>query len=661
MSLTLRKASHYPITVALVAFSYAAYRYLSWLADSELPTFITFYPMVTLVAVLFGLGPGLLATGLSVAITAYSIYLPVDSFAVSSLREVLSLGLFSVIGLCLSVLAESRRRFEARLVKQQGELASLVESRTAELTRKNAELEDEVARHCSTERELVRLNEHLEQRVRERTAELAEHVARLKEEAEERRAAELALQLSEERYRTVVTDQTELIARACPDGRITFVNEVYCRFFGKSEAELVGTQWRPQVLPEDLREIEERLRLLSADNPAVVVENRVRNGRGELHWLQAVNRGTFDAQGNLVEVQVVARDVCDRKKAEESLRKSEEQFRQMAETVEEVFWLTSPRGELLYLSPAFERIWRRSTAEIFQDPLLCLTATHPDDVPQLTRYHDRLRAGEAATIKYRILRPDGSVRWISDRGYPRKDGKGEVQYIAGVAFDSTAQKESEDRLKHYARRLSTLEEELRKEIAGELHDDVGQELTVLSLNLGHISKHLAGSGAGELQKTVDESRRLVRTIHSTVRDLMVNLRPVQLDEYGLVPVLSSYTELYQRRTGIAVSFQATPEFPRLGAVPEISLFRIAQEALHNVLKHADASRVAVVLEHWGSTARLTITDDGKGFVLPKAPPEGAGSGWGLAIMRERAELIGGSFRIESQPGTTSLCVELGGG
>lgn len=661
MSLTPRKALPYPITVAFVALSYVAYRYLSWLADSGLPAFITFYPMVTLVAVLFGVGPGILATGLSVAVTAYSTYPPADTFAVSSLHEALSLGLFSVIGVCISLLAESRRRFEARLVTQQGELASLVERRTAELTRKNAELEDEVARHLGTERELVRLNEHLEQRVRERTGELAEHVARLKKEVEERRAAELALQMSEERYRTVVEDQTELIARACPDGRITFVNEVYCRFFGKSEAELVGTQWQPQVLPEDLPVLEERFKLLSAEHPVVVVENRVFSGRGELHWLQAVNRGTFDAEGRLVEVQVVARDICDRKQAEESLRKSEEQFRQMAETVEELFWLTSPRGELHYLSPAFERIWRRSCAEIFQDPALCLTATHPEDVPRLIRYHDRLRAGEAATIKYRILRPDGSVRWISDRGYPRKDENGEVRYIAGVASDSTAQKESDERLKRYARRLITLEEELRKEIAGELHDDVGQELTVLSLNLGHISKHLARSGAGQLQPTVDESRKLVRTIHSTVRNLMVNLRPVQLDEYGLVPVLSSYTELYQKRTGIAASFRAAPEFPRLGATREISLFRIAQEALHNVLKHAEASRVEVVLEQTGTAARLTITDDGKGFVPPGAPPEGAGSGWGLSIMRERAELIGGNFRIESRPGATTLSVELAGG
>ncbi|GFO67373.1 hypothetical protein GMLC_09520 [Geomonas limicola] len=660
MSLRLRTSLYYAITVALVAFSYSAYRYLSWVSHSELPTFITFYPCVTLVAVFFGMGPGILATCLSVAITAFSIYAPPDSFAVSSLREVLSLALFSVIGLCISGLAESRRRFETRLLKQQEELESLVASRTGELAHKNTELEDEIARHRSTEEELVRLNEHLEQRVLERTTELARHVARLREEAEERRLAELALLASEERYRTVVEDQTELIARACPDGRLTFVNEVYCRFFGLSEAEVLGTPWQPQVFPEDLPQLEERLKLLSADNPVVVVENRVFSGRGELHWLQAVNRGTFDTQGNLVEIQVVARDICDRKQAEESLRKSEEQFRQMAETVEEVFWLTSPRGELIYVSPAFERIWGRSSVEVFQDPFLCLTATHADDVRQLTRYHDALRAGKAATLKYRILRPDGTLRWISDRGYPRKDRRGEVQYIAGVAFDITAQKESEDRLKRYAQRLITLEEQLRKEIAAELHDDVGQELTVLSLNLGHIGKHLAGSTGKRLQPTVEESRKLVRAIHGTVRNLMVNLRPVRLDEDGLVPVLGAYTEQYRKRTGIEVSFQATPDFPRLGAAREISLFRIAQEALHNVLKHAGASRVSVLLECTDGTARLSISDDGRGMVLSGTAPETADSGWGLTIMRERAELIGGSFRIHSEPGATSLSVELGG-
>jgi len=533
MRLILKKAARYAIAAALIAFSYAAYRYLSWLVASELPTYITFYPCVTLVAVYLGLGPGILATGLSVAITAYSIYAPSDSFAVSSLRQALSLVLFSVIGLCISGLAESRRRFEAKLVKQQGELESLVARRTSELTCKNTELADEIVRHRRTERELVRLNEHLEQRIQERTAELAEHVARLKEEAEERRLAEQALQASEERYRTVVEDQTELIARTCPDGRISFVNEVYCRFFGVSEAEVLGTQWQPQVFPEDHPQLEERLGLLSADNPVVVVENRVRSASGELHWLQAVHRGTFDPQGNLVEIQVVARDICDRK------------------------------------------------------------------------------------------------------GY-------------------------EDRLKRYAQRLIALEEELRKEIAAELHDDVGQELTVLSLNLGHLSKHLPADAGGRLQPTLDESRKLVRTIHNTVRNLMVNLRPVRLEEDGLVPVLRSYTELYRKRTGIEVLFQAAPDFPRLGPTREISLFRIAQEALHNVLKHADASRASVLLDYTGSTARLTITDDGKGMVLPAPLPESAGSGWGLTIMRERAELIGGRFRVHSEPGATSLSVELSG-
>jgi len=413
------------------------------------------------------------------------------------------------------------------------------------------------------------------------------------------------------------------------------------------------------VFPEDVPAVQEQLKRICRPTPVVNVEHRVQSVDGEIHWLQAVHRGIFDDSDELVEIQFVGRDICDRRRAEESLRRSEEQFRRMAETVEEVFWLTSPQAEPLYVSPAFRRVWGRSCAEVLEDRNLFLASLHPDHLPQLQHFFEELGRGHSASIEYRIERPDGSTCWISDRGYPKSDARGEVQYIARVASDITTRKESEERLKGYAQRLVDLEEELRKEISAELHDDVGQELTVLSLNLGHLGKHLDGVVGETLKATIDDSRRLVRAIHSTVRNLMVTLRPIQLDEYGLGPVLASYAELFGKRTGIAIQVQVSPEFPRLGPAAEIALFRITQEALHNVLKHAEASQVQVALEHSASLVRLEIADNGRGL-RPAAPHPGAGaSGWGLTIMRERAELVGGTFRVEAAPGRTSVIVELG--
>ena len=137
------------------------------------------------------------------------------------------------------------------------------------------------------------------------------------EDITDRRRAEEALRQSEERYRSVVEDQTEIISRFRADGTITFVNDVYCRFFGKTSQELLGQKWQPAAVPDDVSRIEKQLHALSPANPVVVVENRVCSGHGQVRWMQFVNRGFFDRQGQLVEIQSVGRDITDRRRAEE--------------------------------------------------------------------------------------------------------------------------------------------------------------------------------------------------------------------------------------------------------------------------------------------------------------------------------------------------------
>ncbi|MCB4359042.1 PAS domain-containing sensor histidine kinase [Quatrionicoccus australiensis] len=139
---------------------------------------------------------------------------------------------------------------------------------------------------------------------------------------------EAAYQASEARYRAVLMDQTELISRISRDGRFVFVNEVYCRFFGKVESELLGKSWQPVVLAEDLPLIEEKLRQMTPDQPVVSIENRVYSGAGELRWMQFVNRGFYAPDGQLLEVQSIGRDITDRKNAENALRRTHDEMEQ---------------------------------------------------------------------------------------------------------------------------------------------------------------------------------------------------------------------------------------------------------------------------------------------------------------------------------------------
>jgi len=134
----------------------------------------------------------------------------------------------------------------------------------------------------------------------------------------------LALIESEKLYRAVVEDQTECIARFLPDGTVTFVNEKYCRLFGKAPADLLRKSWQPVVFPEDIPVIIAELEKMSVDNQVVVVEYRVYTASGELRWMQFVNRGFFDEDGRLVETQAVGRDISDRKVLEETLKEREQ-------------------------------------------------------------------------------------------------------------------------------------------------------------------------------------------------------------------------------------------------------------------------------------------------------------------------------------------------
>jgi PAS domain S-box-containing protein len=134
-----------------------------------------------------------------------------------------------------------------------------------------------------------------------------------------RKRAEEALRESEERYRTVVEDQTEIVSRLLPDGTFTFVSDVFCRFFGKTQQELLNLCWQPNAYADDVPHVEARLALLSPENPVVTVENRVIDGNGQTHWMEFVNRAFFTPAGVLREIQSVGRDISERKRAEEQV------------------------------------------------------------------------------------------------------------------------------------------------------------------------------------------------------------------------------------------------------------------------------------------------------------------------------------------------------
>ena len=226
-------------------------------------------------------------------------------------------------------------------------------------------------------------------------------------------------------------------------------------------------------------------------------------------------------------------------------------------------------------------------------------------------------------------------------------------------IDITSRKQGEDDLRSYTRRLIEKEEELRKKLAVELHDEIGRDLTVLGMNMVIINDSMTGDAPKKLIERIEDSGKLIEAISRTVRGIMADLRPPVLDDFGLVAALRWHAHLFSKRTGITVLVQADEAFPRMELEKETSLFRIAQEALMNASKHADTQAVTIKLRITEGKIWFTVADEGNGCLLVSSSHIQGGSGWGMKIMRERAELIGGNFHVSSAPGKgTVVSVEL---
>jgi len=239
---------------------------------------------------------------------------------------------------------------------------------------------------------------------------------------------------------------------------------------------------------------------------------------------------------------------------------------------------------------------------------------------------------------------------------------GLVPLKSGLDYSNTfkAQVERMTReLRCSAQRLIEMDEKLRRELAAELHDEIGSGLSALGLHLSILRNKLPDKLRAGLAGHLDEADEMLAAISCRFRGLMAKLRPPVLNEYGLPAALRWHSELFSRRSGLTVELAIADDFTRLSPEQELALFRIVQETFNNTSKHAHASTITLALSRTGRTVVMSISDDGSGFDITQAFQCKEESGWGLTIMRERATLIGASFHIDSAPGQgTTITVTL---
>jgi PAS domain S-box-containing protein len=470
----------------------------------------------------------------------------------------------------------------------------------------------------------------------------------------DRKRAELALRESEERGRLLLESAGEAIIGLDPEGRCTFCNAAALRLFGYSEPrEMLGRclhgmihHTRADGTPYPLTECRAHVAHLRAEGIHIEDEVLWRSDGTNFpaeYWSYPMRR-----DGEVVGAVVALVDISERRRVEEQLLAINAALENAVEGIARL----DTQGRYVTVNRAYAAMLGYRPEELVgRDRELTIHPAHRGDVAAACR---RMLAEDRAEVEVLGVRKDGSSFWKHVVLVTIRNPQGEWAGNYCFQKDITDRKRAEQALRRYARRLKVLsrrvvevQEEERCHLARELHDEIGQSLTAIAVNLQAVRR----SCGPDAHPRLEECLGIVQRGIEQVRSLALDLRPSMLDDLGLVAALRWYLDGQARRVGYEARFVARPEEIRLGSAAATIAFRVAQEALTNVARHARARRVLVKLWTRGGQLWLIVRDDGIGFDPEAALRRvAAGRGLGLLGMRERAALLGGRVDFRSVEG-----------
>ncbi len=483
----------------------------------------------------------------------------------------------------------------------------------------------------------------------------------------ERKRMEQAIQESQEKLRIVFDTIGEGITVVDLAGNIMDVNETVLRMKGYSRKELIGRYGLDFVAEIDrARAIDEMMDFLKGQEEETPMrEVTLLTKDGSEIPCEANCTLLRDSSGNLAGFITVERDITERKKAEKELRESEEFSSSLLDNAPNPIVVTNPDTSLRYVNPALEKLTGFSNTELVNRKTPYPWWTEETCEKTIKDFEEAMSKG-AEGLEELFQRKNGERFWVEINSMPIRRN-GELDYYLSNWVDITERKKAEEELRQYSERLrvmamqlSAAEDNERRRLAHELHDQVGQNLTALGINLSMVRAQLPEEAVAPVRSILDDSQSVLEQTAEIIRDVMAALQPPVLEDYGLVAALRWYADRFASRTGISVTVQGKDPSPRLNTSSENTLFRIVQETLTNVAKHAQAAQVTVIVVVRKGAVRIVVTDDGVGFNVADVVNSDVQQGWGLTTMSERVNSLGGSFDIESRPGHgTRVVVEIG--
>ncbi len=498
-------------------------------------------------------------------------------------------------------------------------------------------------------------------------------------------------------YQTLADLAPVGLFRASSSGQYEYVNRRWCELTGLSARKARGDGWSKAVHPQDRVFVFNQWTQAQAARHPFRMQYRFLTPAGQTRWVLGEVVPEFDPTGQVLGWVGSVTDITDQKKAEEELRsarddlehrvrertanltetnhqlqneiserrraeqqltESEHRFRLLAENARDVIfrYRFDDQPGLEYVSPAVTALCGYTPDEFYADGFLALRIVHPYDRFRLV---DLLRRPEAfqAPLELRWRHRDGRIVWVEQRAVPTTDEEGRLVAVEGISREITERKRAEAELKderRFLKQLLDVQERDRQLVAYEIHDGVVQHMTGALMLLESWAARMPlpeEDGGGPFQKalslmreTIDEARRLIS-----------GLRPLILDEAGIVTAVDYLVNETREKGNIAIEYHYDVHFEDLPPPLENAIFRITQEALTNIARHSKAQAAYVHITQSGDRLKIHIQDWGVGFDPGQLRP----GRYGLKGMRERARLFGGSVEVKSNEGEgTTVLVEI---